>query len=232
MLRTLAVALTLTAPGPSQNAREARKLTLQSIREYNAGDFEASLRDAKEAYELTGLPALLFNLGQCHRMLGHWKEAAFAYERYLREQPQAKNESEVRSLLAQVRAKEAAAAAPPEAAVVIVPAAPTPTPAPAAPVVAPAAPAPVAAVTAPPARPRRIIPAAWWLGGSGAAFAIAGTILGVLARGDGNTDSGFNSRVPVAVYNRGQREGLTADIFWATGGALIVTGVVAGLVGH
>jgi tetratricopeptide (TPR) repeat protein len=214
-----------------KKAAEAHQLTVQSIREYNAADFEASLRDAKRAYELSGLPGILFNLGQCHRMLGHWKEAEFSYQRYLREKKDAPNRAEVLALIEQVKEQERRAAATPTPTPIATPA-PTPTtivlPTP---VTEPVVPAPFEAVSEAPAKGG--IPAAtWWLGGSGAALAVGGGVLGVLANMNGNNDSGINHSVTGANYVTGQYEGLTADILWGVGGALVVAAIVVAFTSH
>ncbi len=103
----LALAIASGAAMPPQTA-EVRRLARQSILEYNAGDFDLALRDAKRAYEMSGAPALLFNLGQCHRALGHWKEAEFFYRGYLREKKDVRNRREVLALIANMEAKQAA----------------------------------------------------------------------------------------------------------------------------
>jgi hypothetical protein len=272
VLLSLLAALALAAPSkPAAEGtgdEEARKLAVQSMREYNLGDFTAALRDIKRAYELSGRPVLLFNLAQCHRMLGHWKEAEFFYRGYLREKKDASNRVEVLHLIELVEAVERTTpptetpaapvtATPPPAATAPVPistilplpmpeAAPAQTatplsPQPAATPPAPGAAQPVPSAAAPPAPPtalaeppsRPAIPAAsWWLGGSGAVAVVAGSILGGVARSNGNDDTGINHGFPVSTYNSGQYEGLAADIAWSVGGALIVAAVIVAFASH
>ncbi|HUB06117.1 MAG TPA: hypothetical protein VMB50_03910 [Myxococcales bacterium] len=239
------VVLTLSASRPATPADdEARRVTILSIREYNEGDFRSALRDAKHAYELSGRPALLFNLGQCQRALGHWKEAEFDYRSYLRETEGVRNRTEVLALIAQMQAKERAA---PEPEAVAPPPASAPAPA-AAPAAPPppetahenVAPAPASAVTeaavteAPPSR--RIAPATWWLGGSGVAAVVAGSIVGVLAAGNDGSVSRSGGVVTYtatgASYVTGQYEGLSADILWSAGGALVVAAVIVAFTSH
>lgn len=103
---------------------------------------------------------------------------------------------------------------------------------------APNAAAPVQAVTAPGSAPRPSRTAAWWLGGSGAAAAVAGTVLGILAKGNQGTASegsdGYtlHSGTTLSQYNTGQYEGLSADILWSVGGALVATAVIVALTSH
>jgi tetratricopeptide (TPR) repeat protein len=72
---------------------EARALTGQATVEYNLGRFQQALELYTKAYERLSKPALLFNIGQCHRLLGHYEQALFFYHGYLREQPDAPNRS-------------------------------------------------------------------------------------------------------------------------------------------
>ena len=50
------------------------------------------------------MPALLFNIGQCHRQLGHFERAAFFYGRYLDLAPKAPNAALTQELLQEVGA--------------------------------------------------------------------------------------------------------------------------------
>ncbi len=106
MLSSVALALAASPAAPSPAAaRQARALTRRSMVEYDAGDFEKALADETRAYELDPLPALLFNLAQCHRALHHWEQAAFFYRRYLARAPAAKNRPQVEKLVSLVEAQ-------------------------------------------------------------------------------------------------------------------------------
>jgi tetratricopeptide (TPR) repeat protein len=70
---------------------EARALTAQATVEYNLGRFQQALDLYTKAYERLQKPALLFNIGQCHRLLGHYEQALFFYHGFLRERPDAPN---------------------------------------------------------------------------------------------------------------------------------------------
>ena len=80
----------------------AHTLSRRSIIEYNAGEFEKALVDATRAYELDPRPALLYDLGQCHRALHHWERAAFFFRGYLRENPSSRNRAPVAKLLSEM----------------------------------------------------------------------------------------------------------------------------------
>ena len=95
MLGTL-VLLAAMAASPSSGAAataKAERLTKRAITEYDGGDFDQALADAKQAYAIKPAPGLLYNLGQIQRALHHWEEAAFSYRAYLRELPDAPNRS-------------------------------------------------------------------------------------------------------------------------------------------
>ncbi|MGO9836949.1 MAG: tetratricopeptide repeat protein [Polyangiaceae bacterium] len=93
----------LLAAGPVTAAdsalQEARKLTSAAMVEYNVGRFERALDLYTKAYERYPKPALLFDLGQCHRQLGHFERALFFFHGYLREQPNASNRPLAEKLL-------------------------------------------------------------------------------------------------------------------------------------
>jgi tetratricopeptide (TPR) repeat protein len=85
---------------------------------YDLGKFEAAVEHFEKAHALRPAPLLLFNLGQSHRHLGHWAEAAHLYEGFLRIADEDMPQRELaEQMLTEMRAKEAeAVAAEPEAA--------------------------------------------------------------------------------------------------------------------
>lgn len=94
------LALLLLADPQEQLARshfeQAEKLYQQSL-------YEEALNEYQEAYDLKPLAAFLFNIGQCHRNLGHYSEAISAFESYLRAKPDARNRDATEALLAELR---------------------------------------------------------------------------------------------------------------------------------
>jgi tetratricopeptide (TPR) repeat protein len=103
-LALLAPLLVAAAPASAGNSsiqalKEARKLTGEATVEYNVGRFEQALDLYTKAYERYPKPALLFDLGQCHRQLGHYERALFFLHGYLREQPTAPNRALVEKLI-------------------------------------------------------------------------------------------------------------------------------------
>ncbi len=148
------IALTLMGQVSSDSAKEAADLAHRSELEYDLGHAEEALRDLERAYLLDPRPGLLFNLGQAHRMLKHWEQAATSYRSYLRRRPDAANREEVLQLIEEMMEQAAAAPEPraPTSAqrTAPTPAAPRPAPAPAV-RPAPATAAPAAATSPAPA---------------------------------------------------------------------------------
>ena len=226
------IALAL-AVSPADSQRAA-KLAHRSIIEYNAGDFPKALADATAAYELYPRAALLYNLGQCHRALGNNVKALFFYRGYLREYPDAHNRAAVLSLIRELEEQLHPAAPVVAPVVVVAPPPPAPPPVQAAPPLA-TEPVPAAAIFAE-EKPARPLPGSvWWLGGSAVACGVAGTVLGFLASsnlsGDAPSPAGPYTvhHVSPSAFEAGQNEGLTADILWGAGGALLVSAVIVAL---
>jgi tetratricopeptide (TPR) repeat protein len=65
---------------PEETFEEAERL-------YNIRDYKAALKLYKELYLSTGEPALLYNMGQCHRFLGEREDALNTYKTFLRLSP-------------------------------------------------------------------------------------------------------------------------------------------------
>ena len=75
---------------------------------YKERRFAEAAAKYREAYELSQVPALLFNVAQAHRLAGQCREAVTAYEAYLREAPGAANRAD-----AEARRDELAPQCPP-----------------------------------------------------------------------------------------------------------------------
>jgi tetratricopeptide (TPR) repeat protein len=206
---------------------EARTLVRRSILEYDTGQYETALADIERAYELDPLPELLYNLGQCHRALRHWREAILAFRSYLRAEPNAKNRETVKFVLQELEQRydaeptkpaEAAASGPPVAATAPLPSAPE------------------AAVAVP---QKRHVPAgAWWLGGSGVGVGAAGAIVFGLAEGTLAGDhtsplpnGALQHSLSPSTFFGATTEGNVGEGLWAVGGALLVAGVVVAFTG-
>jgi tetratricopeptide (TPR) repeat protein len=91
--------LALGWPGSTALALEdtaaAKAHYTAGLQHFNLSEFEQALVEFKEGYRSKADPVFLFNIGQCHRKLGHLDEAITFYRTYLREAPDANNRSEV-----------------------------------------------------------------------------------------------------------------------------------------
>jgi tetratricopeptide (TPR) repeat protein len=223
----------LLAVGPATAAdsalQEARKLTSAAMVEYNVGRFERALELYTKAYERYPKPVLLFDLGQCHRQLGHFERALFFFHGYLREQPNAPNRPLAEKLLddsqkqldaqkaaeaeAQARAAEASRAQNAAA-----PSPPTATSEPLSPSASPAAPAP------PPAPPSPLLRVAGLA--SAGVGAYAGLRSASLSRqiSQLSTEQGTWTPQYESDYQSGKSLATVADVFFATGAIALATG--------
>jgi tetratricopeptide (TPR) repeat protein len=106
LLWTLAAAALLNAPRggaqPYAAVEIARGLYEKGQRQYDLGHFSDALRLFESAYETKAAPALLFNIAQCHRLLGNLRNAAVVYRSFLRADPENQSAARARELLAQV----------------------------------------------------------------------------------------------------------------------------------
>lgn len=92
-------------PEPSAEEKLARSESEKGQRQYDLGRFDEAIDHYARAYEAMPLPALLFNIAQCHRQLGHDKEAAFFYRRYLDLAKNPPNAAVAKELLAETEKK-------------------------------------------------------------------------------------------------------------------------------
>jgi tetratricopeptide (TPR) repeat protein len=133
----------LAAPARSASdprTERAREHYLQADAFYKLDRYANALQEYEQAYLAKPDPSFLYNIAQCHRLMGDKAEAIKFYRRYLQDAPNAPNREVAEK---HIKDLEAALAAAPVA----------PVAAPAAPVAAPAAPAPVSAAAGSPAAP-------------------------------------------------------------------------------
>lgn len=81
------------------NKQKAKKHFKIAEQHYKLGRFQEALAEYSKAYELAPLAGFLFNIGQCHRLLGNHERAVFFYKGYLREKPDARNREAVLKLI-------------------------------------------------------------------------------------------------------------------------------------
>jgi tetratricopeptide repeat protein len=87
------------ASGAPNDRERARLLYRQGTQHYNLGEFEQALGSFKEVYRIVEDPALLFNIGQCQRMIGQKAEAIRSFRAYLRESHEVSNRETVEKIM-------------------------------------------------------------------------------------------------------------------------------------
>lgn len=95
--------LVLAVPDDGTNA--ARAAAKEARVAFDAGDFTAALKKYEEAFRLKPVPALQFNLGQCHRHLGNTERALYFLRRFLESNPPEPQAAQVRPIITELEAK-------------------------------------------------------------------------------------------------------------------------------
>ena len=104
-------------PFAAAHARsQAKKHAERAAADYKAGQFLPALEGFTKAYDLSPVPEVLFNIGQCHFQLSSWERAVFFYRAYLHDRPNAPNRALVEELIAEAererKTREAARSIP------------------------------------------------------------------------------------------------------------------------
>lgn len=195
---------------PAEDTSKAREHYQKGLVHFDLKEYSEALAQFKNAYRVVSDPVFLFNIAQCHRLLGQLEEALDFYRNYLRRAPQAQNRAEVdrrveelerelsarpKSVVAKPAGSEPTKPAPPSVAQVPPP---PPLPPPSSPIVATAPPPPLPPPAATGAGPRASVdlgaPAAspadvgaspafytrWWFW-TGVGVALAGAAVAVVA---------------------------------------------------
>ncbi len=89
--------------------RQAKAEFDQAEKHYYRAEFRDALRHYQAALKHKRLPALYFNIAQCHRQLGEAAKARFFYKLYLERRPRAANRAEVQRRIQQMERRIAAA---------------------------------------------------------------------------------------------------------------------------
>ena len=89
------------APARADDAdtKAAKKHFQRGEKLFNLGKFDLALVEYEAAYDKKPLPGFLYNIAQCQRNLGNFKEAIFGYRNYLRQVPDADNREAVLALI-------------------------------------------------------------------------------------------------------------------------------------
>ena len=82
---------------------KAKPFAAEGKRQYKLGRFQESLDAYSKAYEIFPAPALLYNLGQCEKNLGHYKRAIFFFEGYLRDEQRPEARATAEALVSEAK---------------------------------------------------------------------------------------------------------------------------------
>ena len=176
--------LALVAAAPNARAEDksaAKQAYAEGSKYYDLNQYSEALEAFKRAYWNFENPAILYNIAQCHRALGHKKEAIDFYRSYLRKAADARNRDDVQRMITEldsaIEKEKLLSMAPPRGtmtsepkAVPVIVEAPRPTPTP-----IPLTPVAAVVVDAPHAKPR------YWIVG----VVIGGVVVAGLAVGLG-----------------------------------------------
>ena len=77
------------AAEPAEGRPKAMERFRKGEKLHNLSEYAAALEEFRAAYLMVDDPLLLFNIAQCHRLLGNTREAITFYNRYRRAQPEA-----------------------------------------------------------------------------------------------------------------------------------------------
>jgi len=228
VLGALAVSVPAAAGTPLEDAKElANTATVQ----YKLGAFSNALEGYTAAYEKYPTPGLLFNIGQCHKMLKHYEQAIHSFRTFLHDKPNAANREDVEALVAEsehaLAAERAAPALPkPPDSTQLAPPPPPPPP-------APLTPPPVEATHGSPAL--RVAGVA--VGVAGAALLGTGVYFGLHAGSDSSAiAAAAASRGPwtpqdQATYDDGTRSARAATALYVVGGVALAAGGLLAFLG-
>jgi hypothetical protein len=84
---------------PAQK-QEVREHYDRAVRAYDIQKFGEAIEEYQKTYEISGDPAMLFNVAQAYRLNGQPQEAVFYYRRYLERSPLAPNRADVEQKIA------------------------------------------------------------------------------------------------------------------------------------
>jgi tetratricopeptide (TPR) repeat protein len=96
-------------PPEDEGTKKAKALFKAAETDFALGRFQEALEGYSMAYEAKALPAMLFNIGQCHFELGSYERAIFFYEQFLRGDVDAKKRTLANKRLQEAKASYAAA---------------------------------------------------------------------------------------------------------------------------
>jgi tetratricopeptide (TPR) repeat protein len=99
----LIAALCIGSAGYGDERTDAQKHYVKGTKAFDLGAYDEAIAEYSAAYRIKDDPALLYNLGQAHRLANHPLDAIHFYRMYLTKVPDAPNRDEVASKLADLQ---------------------------------------------------------------------------------------------------------------------------------
>lgn len=99
----LVVVSVLVAPARAENVEAARQHFQQGSKDFDLGLYDRAIAEYMAAYDAKPDPALLYNIGQAHKLAGHPEQAVRFYRTFLSRVPDAPNADEVRAKIAELQ---------------------------------------------------------------------------------------------------------------------------------
>ena len=103
-MRAIVFAVLLAAAGRAEAQPTADAHARRGVALYNLGKYEEAIGEFEQAYTLVQSDALLFNLAQAHRQLGHCEVALQYYKRFMAGSPAPALAAQVEALLPKLEA--------------------------------------------------------------------------------------------------------------------------------
>lgn len=237
------VLFALVGQSSADDVSEARDHYKKGTKAFELGAFDEAVTEYGAAYRLRDDPALLYNLGQAHRLANHPVEALRFYRLFLMKVPNTPNRNEVEAKIDElqrlVEQQKKTQNMPPDS-VKSPGSTPTPTPPPS----TEAAPAPTVAAQTPSrsdsaaalnkaGRTKKI--AGGVVAGAGLVLVVGGIVCGVLAQQAGDKLTRLDQTMGTFDYNQ-EQSGFTDQVLESVlvgvGAAAVVTGAVLYVLGH
>src|SRR5215470_12605929 len=97
MSALVVLAISGSSAASEHDQRAARKLFQEGSRHYDLAEYDEAIAAFKEAYRLSEVPGLLYNIGQAYRKKGPsgCEQAASFYRSYLRVKPEVEEREEI-----------------------------------------------------------------------------------------------------------------------------------------
>lgn len=95
--------LAVSASAGERDKKQAKVHARNAAKLFEAKSYDLALEEFQAAYALYPVPALLYNMGQCHLFLGEHEKAIERFESFLSEQPQTPYRADVERLIGEAK---------------------------------------------------------------------------------------------------------------------------------